>query len=168
MTSAAHGCCSETPSAPVATKSARWMIPAAAAIVLAAAALVAFRTTRYPIACLPLAHGLARDSCRQQFPGSRQPSSRGLSLLANWEDSRAGASVENARARPKSSTFNRPLYVILMFAGLRSRCRIPLSCAYSRASISSYRTGKASSSVSGPASSLPSTSSRTIALSSTR
>ena len=40
-----------------------------------------------------------------------------------------------ALARPKSSTFTRPSGVILMLAGLRSRCTMPRSCAASSASI---------------------------------
>ncbi len=41
-----------------------------------------------------------------------------------------------ALASPKSSTFRRASGVILMLAGLRSRCTIPRSCAASSASVS--------------------------------
>ena len=44
------------------------------------------------------------------------------------------APVPIAFASPKSSTFTCPSGVILIFAGLRSRCTIPFSCAASSAS----------------------------------
>jgi hypothetical protein len=43
-------------------------------------------------------------------------------------------SPASAFARPKSSTLTLPSGVILTFAGFRSRCTIPFSCAASRAS----------------------------------
>ena len=56
----------------------------------------------------------------------------------------AGASFASALAKPKSSTFTRPSGVILMFAGFRSRCTMPFSCAYSMASAICEAIGSAS------------------------
>ena len=70
----------------------------------------------------------------------------------------------HALARPKSSTFTLPSGVSLTFAGLRSRCTMPFSCASSSASASCFATSVASSTGSAPrfsrsARSSPSTSS---------
>ena len=80
----------------------------------------------------------------------------------------ADASRSAIFARPKSRTLTLPSGVILMFAGFRSRCTTPRSCAASSASAICRAIDNASSSSIGPramrsASVSPSTSSRTIA-----
>ena len=55
-----------------------------------------------------------------------------------------------ALASPKSSTFTMPSGVILMLAGFRSRCTMPLSCAASSASAICRAMVRASFSGMGP------------------
>ena len=70
---------------------------------------------------------------------------------------RVASSVPCARilASPKSSSLA-PLVVIMMLAGFRSRCRIPLACAASRASAICVATCSASLNAIGPCNGVPS------------
>ena len=67
--------------------------------------------------------------------------------------SELAVSSDRAFARPKSRTFTVPSGVIFIFAGFRSRCTMPRSCAYSRASVICLATGRTSSTGIGPSAS---------------
>jgi hypothetical protein len=74
---------------------------------------------------------------------------------------------ETARAMPKSITLTWPVLVIMMFAGLMSRCTMPARCEYSRAVSTESTTRHASVCESAPSETswrrfLPSTYSMTM------
>ena len=85
----------------------------------------------------------ARGTCRRRYREGHRPASPSRSGLASvsvpqplepFLPLRPIASPAPTFASPKSSTFTMSSGVIFTFAGLRSRCTIPFSCAASSAS----------------------------------
>ena len=70
--------------------------------------------------------------------------------VGEFEMSVGLVSSESAFAKPKSSTLTVPSGLIFIFAGFKSRCTMPRSCAYSSASAICFMIGSASSTGTGP------------------
>ena len=70
--------------------------------------------------------------------------------VGEFDRSTFPASTASALANPKSSTLTLPSGVIFTFAGLKSRCTTPFSCAASRASQILFAMLSASSIEKGP------------------